>query len=263
MSVLTTLDDIHAVERLRIGDLEEARAIQEMMMPTETLRRGLVTVSHEFHPAAEVGGDFLDYFELSDGNIGIFVGDVCGKGLPAAMYAALTVGTIRGVHKTGQMPREVVSLLNQRLLFRGSLRRHCALQYAVYDPRSRQMHITSAGMPGPLHLTSKGCRDLKLEDIPPGLFPTTTYEMSTLSLEPGDSVLFYTDGITEAFNTENEQFGTERLRVLCAAHRTLSASEMLKHVVSSVVTFAHGREQHDDIAAALFCLGAALPDSAR
>jgi sigma-B regulation protein RsbU (phosphoserine phosphatase) len=261
MSTATILDEIHAIEKMRLGDLEEARAIQEMMMPTESLRRGLVTVSHEFHPAAEVGGDFLDYFELSDGNIGIFLGDVCGKGLPAAMYAALTVGTIRGVHKTGQMPREVVSLLNKRLLFRGSLRRHCALQYAVFDPLTRQMHITSAGMPGPLHLTSHGCRDLKLEDIPPGLFPTTTYEMSTFSLEPGDSVLFYTDGITEAFNIENEQFGTERLRKLCAAHRTLSAGEMLKHVVSSVVTFAHGRQQHDDIATALFSLGSAHPDN--
>jgi sigma-B regulation protein RsbU (phosphoserine phosphatase) len=263
MSTATILDEIHAIEKMRLGDLEEARFIQQMMMPTESLRRGLVTVSHEFHPAAEVGGDFLDYFELSDGNIGIFVGDVCGKGLPAAMYAALAVGTIRGVHKTGQMPREVVSLLNRRLLFRGSLRRHCALQYAVFDPRSREMHITSAGMPGPLHLTPKGCQNLKLEDIPPGLFPATTYAMSTMSLEPGDSVLFYTDGITEAFNLENEQFGTERLRALCSAQRSLSSSEMLRHVVSSVVTFAHGREQHDDMAVALFSFGSAHPGGHR
>jgi sigma-B regulation protein RsbU (phosphoserine phosphatase) len=263
MSTVTTLDEIHAIERMRLGDLEEARFIQEMMMPTESLRRGLVTVSHEFHPAAEVGGDFLDYFELSDGKIGIFVGDVSGKGLPAAMYAALTVGTLRGVHKTGHMPCHVVSLLNQRLLFRGALHRHCALQYAVFDPHSHQMHITSAGMPGPLHLTPKECRNLKLEDIPPGIFPTTTYQMSTFSIEPGESVLFYTDGITEAFNLDNEQFGTERLRALCAAHPSLSSSEMLKHIVSSVVTFARGREQHDDMAAALFSLGSAHPDRPR
>ena len=94
--------ELQSIERLREEELEEARAIQSMMMPLESLRAGGVMISHAFQPIAAVGGDFLDYFRLSDGTVGLYLGDVSGKGLPAAMYAALAVGTLRGVHKTGQ-----------------------------------------------------------------------------------------------------------------------------------------------------------------
>lgn len=81
-------------EKLREEELEEARAIQSMMLPTESLRAGAVRISHAFQPVAAVGGDFLDYFQMSDGNIGLYVGDVSGKELAAAMYAALAVGAV-------------------------------------------------------------------------------------------------------------------------------------------------------------------------
>ena len=93
--------ELPAIEKLREEELEEARLMQSVMLPTESLRAGKVKISHAFQPIAEVGGDFLDYFELTDGCVGLYVGDVSGKGLPAAMYAALAVGTLRGVHKTG------------------------------------------------------------------------------------------------------------------------------------------------------------------
>jgi sigma-B regulation protein RsbU (phosphoserine phosphatase) len=90
------------VEKLGEEELEEARAIQSVMLPEQALRAGGVRIAHEFPPIAAVGGDFLDYFQLSDATIGLYLGDVSGKGLPAAMYAALAVGTLRGVHKTAQ-----------------------------------------------------------------------------------------------------------------------------------------------------------------
>src|ERR1700738_5323754 len=120
-----------SIEKLREEELEEARSIQSVMLPAEPLRAGAVRISHEFQPVAAVGGDFLDYFELADGSIGLYLGDVSGKGLPAAMYAALAVGTLRGVHKTGQSPALVLSTLNRRLMIRGTPRRHAAMQYAV------------------------------------------------------------------------------------------------------------------------------------
>lgn len=92
--------ELHALEKLREEELEEARAIQSVMLPAESLRAGAVMISHEFQPVAAAGGDFLDYFELTDGSVGLYLGDVSGKGLPAALYAALLVGTLRGVHKT-------------------------------------------------------------------------------------------------------------------------------------------------------------------
>src|ERR1700736_1915418 len=166
MTLLVTESD---VEKLREEELEEARAIQNVMMPSEPLRAGAVRISHKFRPVAEVGGDFLDYFELSDGSVGLYLGDVSGKGLPAAMYAALAVGTLRGVHKTGQSPALVLSTLNRRLMIRGTPRRHASMQYALFDPRTQEMQIASAGMPGPLHLWARGCRLLEIQGIPPGL----------------------------------------------------------------------------------------------
>src|SRR5438552_11879689 len=114
------------IEKLREEELEEARAIQSVMLPEQALRAGGVRISHEFQPIAAVGGDFLDYFRLSDGTVGLYLGDVSGKGLPAAMYAALAVGTLRGVHKTGQQPDSVLALLNKRLTIRGVPRRYAA-----------------------------------------------------------------------------------------------------------------------------------------
>jgi len=244
--------ELNAIEKLREEELEEARAIQSVMLPSEPLRAGAVMISHEFQPIAAVGGDYLDYFELTDGSIGLYLGDVSGKGLPAALYAALAVGTLRGVHKTGTSPHDVLATLNRRLMIRGMPRRHTAIQYAVFDPPSHELQIASAGMPGPLHLCANGCRILELSGMPPGLFAGTSYETLTLRLQPGDSVLFCTDGITDAFNREGEQFGIERLHEICNTERTNSPTQFLGRVFAAVESFSCGREQQDDMAAALF-----------
>jgi phosphoserine phosphatase RsbU/P len=245
--------ELQAIEKLREEELEEARSIQSVMLPAESLRAGNVRISHAFQPIAEVGGDFLDYFELTDGSVGLYLGDVSGKGLPAAMYAALAVGTLRGVHKTGISPADVLSTLNRRLMIRGMPRRHAAVQYAIFDPRSHEMRISSAGMPYPLHISPRGCQPIEIIGIPPGLFaPTVPYETSRIAIEPGDFVLFCTDGITDAFNTEGESFGIERLQAICETQVCDSPVELLGQIFAAVGRFAHGRAQHDDMAAAVF-----------
>src|SRR6202521_1383885 len=95
--------ELHALEKLREEELEEARAIQSVMLPAESLRAGAVMISHEFQPLAAVGGDFLDYFELTDGKIGLYLANLSGKGVPAALYATLAVGTSRGVQQDGHL----------------------------------------------------------------------------------------------------------------------------------------------------------------
>src|SRR5260370_3414086 len=104
----------HAIERLREVELEEARAIQSVMLPAEPLHAGAVMISHEFQPVAAVGGDFLDYFELTDGSIGLYLGDVSGKGLPAALSAPLGGGALRAGHKTGPPPSHFPPTLNRQ-----------------------------------------------------------------------------------------------------------------------------------------------------
>lgn len=247
--------ELHSLEKLREQELDEARALQSMMLPAESLHSGGVTISHAFRPVAAVGGDFLDYFELPDGSIGLYLGDVSGKGLPAALFGALAVGTLRGVHKTGTPAEQVLSTLNRRLMIRGVPTRHTALQYAVFDPRSCEMQISSAGMPGPVHLSRNGCRLLELSGIPPGLWPDAAYDAGSLRLAPGDSVFFCTDGITDSMNTVEETFGTERLLALCAAHQGDSPRQFLQAIFTELENFSFGHCQHDDMAAAVFHFG--------
>jgi sigma-B regulation protein RsbU (phosphoserine phosphatase) len=252
METMAPAPEAQALERLREQELEEARLIQSVMLPGESLRTAAVMISHGFQPVAEVGGDFLDYFELTDGSVGLYLGDVAGKGLPAAMFAALAVGTIRGVHKTGQSPSNVLAILNKRLSIRGVPRRYAAIQYAVYDPSTRCMRVASAGMAGPLVLAGGKCRALELCGIPPGLFPSSTYDTQTLLLHPGDAVLFCTDGVTEAMDMQGNTFGIERLQAVCEHCGRLGPTGLLGQIFREVESFARGRGQHDDMAAALF-----------
>src|SRR5277367_214338 len=252
MNIAATHVELSMIQRLQEENLEEARSIQSLMLPTDALHAGSIEISHEFQPMAAVGGDFLDYFELPDGTIGLYLGDVSGKGLPAAMYAALAVGTLRGVHKTGIAPSDVLKTLNRRLMIRGLPRRHAAMQYAVFDPRSHEMKIASAGLPSPFHISGEDCRLLELSGIPPGLFAESTYETLTLRLRPGDSVLFCTDGLMDAFDGNDEQFGLARLHELCSEACVGSRAKLLARIFAAVDSFACGQEQHDDMTAALF-----------
>jgi phosphoserine phosphatase RsbU/P len=245
--------DLSAIEKLREQELEEARTIQGVMLPSQPVREGTITISHEFQPAAAMGGNYLDYFSLTDGTMGMYIGDVFGKGLPAALYAALAVGTLRGIHKTGMHPARVLSLLNERLLLRGIPGRHSAIQYALFGRPTKQMRIVSAGMPGPLLLRGPGCRVLQIAGIPPGLFTGVEYDDLTVELEPGDSVLFYTDGLTDARN-DDKDFGIERLQDVCRSHAGESRLELLGHVFSAIEKFSGECPQWDEMTAAVLHL---------
>ena len=252
MPVALTPVELHVIEKLREQELEEARMIQGVMLPAQPLHADGILISHEFQPVMEVGGDYLDYFHLSDGTIGLYLGDVSGKGLPAALYAALAVGTLRGIHKTGMMPGRVVSLLNQRLLLRGIPGRHTAIQYALFDPTTGQMRIVSAGMPGPLLLRGNSCSTLKVAGIPPGLFPQVEYDEVKIQLQAGDSLLFFTDGLTDARSVDDEEFDEARLQKVCLEHAASSPLELLGHIFWAIQKFSADCRQFDDMTATLF-----------
>jgi len=255
--MLTILPAVEArvIEKLRQEELEEARAVQSLMLPAEVLCAGPITIAHEFQPVDIVGGDFVDYFLLDNGNVGFYVGDVSGKGLPAAMYAALAVGILRSVHKTDQLPSDILSALNARLMSRGGLRRHAAIVYGVFDPHTRELRLSNAGMPGPLYFSAIGCRVLELSGIPPGLFADAEYETLTLKLEPGDSILVCSDGIIEAQNARYDDFGIERLMSICNQGSDAPPTELLARIFSAVHKFTDVIRQHDDMAAVIFHLG--------
>jgi phosphoserine phosphatase RsbU/P len=248
----TPYSDLCVIEKLREQELEEARIIQGSMFPARALDEFEVAISREFQPIAEVGGDFLDYFSLADGTIGLYVGDVSGKGLPAALYAALVIGTLRGIHKTGQRPGRVLSLLNERLHLREIPAHHACIQYALFYPATGEMIISSAGMPGPFLVRGHECQAIQLAGIPTGLLAGVAYDELCLQLQPGDSVLFCSDGLTEARNKDDQEFGIDAVQELCRRHASDPPLELLANTFAAVEEFTRDCPQFDDITLTVF-----------
>jgi sigma-B regulation protein RsbU (phosphoserine phosphatase) len=233
---------------LRSVENEEARSLQQALLPAGPMEGPIYGISYRNHSAADVGGDFLDYFYLSDGSLGLYLADVVGKGLTAAMYATLAMGTLRAIHKTGQQPAHVLEVFNRRLRVRPVPHRFCATLYAVFDPVTLKFRFSNAGLPYPIHISQGKGQPLEIGGIPSGMFDGVRYEQHTLQLAPGDAVLFATDGLHEAADAERKEFGFARLTDLCAERAVDSTEQLLDRVLDAASEHSGGR-QHDDVTA--------------
>jgi phosphoserine phosphatase RsbU/P len=229
------------------AERDEARRIQESLLPTGPLRGPSFEVACRFAPYSGVSGDFADYFDLPNGLVGIYIGDVVGKGLPAAMYGAMVMGTLRGTNKTGEDPRGVLATLNKRLLVRPVSGRYCATLYALFNPATLELKFSNAGLPYPLHASEDGCKAVGDGGVPSGLFPGSSYDVHSIKLSPGDTVLLATDGLHEMRNGKDEDFSWEKLSEVWQRCRGYSAEETLNFLFEGVKEFSSGSAQHDDI----------------
>lgn len=229
----------------------EAILIQKSLLPREPLRSANLEVTYLMRTFSEVGGDFLDYFFLSDRKMGLYIGDVVGKGLPAAMYAALAAGVLQAIHKTGTQPAAVLDLFNKRLRIRPIASRYCTTQYAVYDPISRELCVANAGLPRPLHFSANGCHPIGEGGLPSGLFDGATYEQYKVRLAPGDAVLFTTDGLSEARDKAGEPLDMDRMVDVCAGLDYSSPDVFLRSLFDSIEQFSGGKPADDMTAAVL------------
>ncbi len=228
---------------------DEARAIQQSLLPTGPLRHPAYEIACQYFPLAEVGGDFADFFNLPNGLVGLYIGDVVGKGLSAAMYGALVMGMLRGVNKTGENTASVLEILNKRLLVRPVPGRYCVTLYALYEPVSRILSFSNAGLPYPLHASESGCRALGEGGLPSGLFPGSTYGIHTVQLAPEDSILFATDGLHEMRNSQREDFSWGRLGELWQRSRGMNPEDSLNMLIEGMHSFSDGAPHQDDITA--------------
>lgn len=235
------------LERIRAAEIDEARLVQQAMLPREPLHTTGVEFAYKFRPVTEVGGDFLDYFELDNQCSAIYLGDVVGKGLPAAMFAALAVGALRGMHKTNTTPRAVMETLNRRLRMRVIPGRYCSVVYGVYNPATREWCHSNSGLPKPIRITKDGCEELGAGGLPPGLFEGATYDQHCTKLEPGDTLLLCSDGVIDARDPQGEDFTEQRLLAVCTAHAKASPDALLDRIFEAVDEHAAGERQHDDI----------------
>jgi sigma-B regulation protein RsbU (phosphoserine phosphatase) len=234
----------HCEEHIR-----EAKLIQSSLLPTTGLCHASVEIAFRFVPFAAVGGDFVDFFYLMDGCVGICLGDVVGKGLSAAMFAALVMGLLRGIHKTGTDTAKVLALLNERLVQRPIQGRFCLTLYAVWNPATRQLVFSNAGMPLPLLVSGTACRQLGEGGLPSGMFPGATYTRHVVQLGPGDCVLFATDGLHDLRNEEEVEFCAAQMEEVWAQCGPRSATESADFVFDRQAAFSNGRAPHDDITA--------------
>jgi phosphoserine phosphatase RsbU/P len=241
------------VDPINLSSIDESRTeaqiVQVSLLPKCSLRGSHCEVAFRFSPLEDVGGDFADFFLLPNGHVGIYLGDVVGKGLTAAMYAALVMGTMRGTNKTGEDPSAVLALLNKRLLVRPVPDRYSCTLYADYDPHTHQLAFSNAGAPYPLLSSQAGCCSIGEGGIPSGLFPDIAYDTYRVKLEPGDAVLFSTDGIHELRNTLGEDLGWNMLGEFWKQSRRKSADEALDHLFESIRPYAGEGQRSDDITA--------------
>jgi len=195
-----------------------------------------------------VGGDYFDFIPTDDNRIAVCLADVSGKGLPASLLMANVQATLRGQTFLGVSPKVCVQRANKLLYLSTSPEKFVTLFYAILDPKLHQLAFSNAGHDNPFLLTADGHTERLgtggmvlsiLEDFP--------YEEALVSMGPGDVLVVYSDGITEAVNTSEVQFGEERLAKVIQEHRHESASGLLECIVKEVKTFAGGMAQADDM----------------
>lgn len=239
---------VHTCERCEAA-IDEARLVQDSLLPPGPLGGDSFEVGFKSSPFFEVGGDFADFFHLPDGLVGLYVGDVVGKGLPAALYAALVMGTIRGINKTGEDTASVLAFLNERLQVRPVPGRFSCTIYALFDPVSGELTFSNAGMPLPLLVSTAGCRPLGEGGLPSGMFPDASYEIHRVHLSPGDAVLFATDGLHEMQNEQGQELSSGNLGEIWKQCGSKSADEALDFLFDAVRAFSKNCHQYDDITA--------------
>jgi len=241
-------------ERVRMAkELEIARSVQMSLLPkTDPAIEGY-DIAGICVPALEVGGDYFDFITLGGRKIGIAVGDVSGKGVPAAIYMTLTKGILQSHAEDAVSPRAVLSKVNN-LMYRTIERNSfVSMLYAVLDPQTRTMRFARAGQ-CPLILSQReggGGAFLSPKGMALGLEVGKVFdsviEEQEVTLKQGETLVFYTDGFTEAMDNNDQEYGEERLASSISRNRQLPAAEMIRKLCDDVRQFTGGRAQHDDM----------------
>ena len=237
--------EIQVRERLE-QEMRVATLIQQQFLPHELPQLPDWQVAAYYGPARAVGGDFYDFIELPDGRIGIVVGDVTDKGVPAALIMARTQSVLRGEAPRLVAPGEVLRRANEILLPEMPARMFVTCLYLVLEPTTGEVVYANAGHLPPYVRTADGVLELRATGMPLGLLPGMNYEEKTATIGPRQSVLLYSDGLIEAHGPAGDMFGFPRLRDLMAHERP--GSELIDHLLEQLRAFVgRGWDQEDDI----------------
>jgi len=234
-------------ERARIEqEMQTARLIQHSMLPKEVPSLPGWRLATYYQPAREVGGDLYDFLAFADGRLGLVIGDVTDKGVPAAMVMATTRSTLRAAALTSDAPGEVLALVNNLLYADTPERMFVTCFYAILEPVSGKMRYANAGHDLPYQHHCGEVVELRASGMPLGLMPDMHYEEGEVQISPGESILFYSDGLVEAHNPMREMFGFPRLKALLA--NSSDPPSLIDGLLGKLEEFTGaGWEQEDDV----------------
>jgi len=227
-------------------ELRTAQEIQHTFLPKDVPAiRGWQLVPY-YQSAREVGGDFYDFLPFEDGRLGLVIGDVAGKGIPAALVMTATRTMLRTAAQETASPGEVFARANELLYAEIPSKMFVTCFYAILDPTSGLMRYANAGHDLPYRRCKEGVSELRATGMPLGLMPGSLYEEHEVTIASGESLLFYTDGLVEAHNPRREMFGFPRLKTLLEEHS--DGTSLFNRLLSELKSFTgEAWEQEDDI----------------
>jgi sigma-B regulation protein RsbU (phosphoserine phosphatase) len=239
-------EEIARQEKRLERDLALARELQFRLLPQSLPTLPNLELAAKFTPARAIGGDLYDFVSYSQARMGMVIGDVSGKGAPAAIYAALVSGILRSHAPIEPGPAEMLRAVNFSLGERRIDGQFVSLIYAVWDDERRSLQVANSGLPRPLY-----CHDGKIEVIeatglPLGLFDDAEYDEFTFKAKPGDMFVFFSDGILDARNKAGDMFGRTRVETIVAGCAEVSADCVVKSLFKAATEHAGGEEAFDD-----------------
>ena len=251
--VAVAVENARLVAELRLKDarlgkeLSIARRVQHGLFPEECPSGPGWEASAHFLPAREIGGDLYDFYEVGVGLLGLAVGDVAGKGVPAALYGAFASGSVRARAFERRPPSDLLFRVNRTLRRRGVEGLFCTLAFALFDFPSGRVQVANSGLPYPLHYraAARRCGIIDVGGLPLGTFDQSAYEERVLDLSPGDVFVFHTDGVTEA-RRGGEEYGGSRLKDRVEANAHLAAPALGALIVADLEAFMGGATPPDD-----------------
>ena len=234
-------------ERERIEqELRTAQEIQRTFLPKDVPALPGWQLVPYYQPAREVGGDFYDFLLFEDGRLGIIIGDVTDKGVPAALVMATTLTMLRTVAQEQISPGEALARVNEKLYAEIPPKMFVTCFYAILDPGSGRIRYANAGQEVPYRLHNGGVSELWATGMPLGMMPGSSYEEHEAALAPGESLLFYSDGLVEAHNPTREMFSFPRLKTVLEEHT--DGTSLIDLLLSELKSFTgEGWEQEDDV----------------
>ena len=237
------------IEKKRLeGQLEVARQVQLELLPARDPQLEGYDISAYNFPTEEVSGDYYDWVQIYDDQIGLVIADVSGKGVPAALLMAFLRASLRAATHVGYSPHISMAKVNYLLWESIERNQFVTAFYGILDVTNKTLTYTNAGHNPPILLKQNG--DLSFIDrgsIPLGMFRDTRYHEYYLTTDPGDVLMLYTDGVTEANDPHGEEFGRDRLAQAVMANRQLGARELISAVYTEVLAWTGGRGATDDV----------------